>query len=231
MSALLLDDFLSRNPDSLVIITHDRLNIRLAGLLSDSQVVQSLSAQYGNSIWNGVGAVGSAMSSFGQDNPSGKGKFAKVAGAGVNALTSYATSQHTLIGTVKTYEGSGEINLPINLTCFYDWAGNPSFKEVEKWINLMTQPKIYMGGLLGSNLYEPDDLLNLAILNANLFEGKLVNVMIGGWLFATDVFVNSLNKNYLANTNEDGKPMAVQLSFQINPYRQLSAEELTGWLV
>ena len=102
---------------------------------------------------------------------------------------------------------------------------------MEQWINLMTQPKIHIGGLLGSNLYEPDDLLNLAILNTNIFKGKLLNVRLGNWLLATDVFATSVNKNYIANTNEDGKPIAVQLSFQINPYRQLSAEELTDWLL
>lgn len=231
MSALLLDDFITRNPDSLVTVTHDRLGIKLSGILSDSQIVQSLSASYGNSIWGNVASVGQSMSSAGEGNPSKKGRFSKVAGAGLNAVHSYATSQHTLIGTVKTYEGSGEINQPVNMTCFYDWGGNPSFKELEQWLNLMTQPKIYMGGLLGSNLYEPEDLLNLAILNTNIFEGKLLNVRIGNWMLATDVFVTGLNKNYIANTNEDAKPIAIQLSFQINPYRQLSAEELTNWLL
>ena len=231
MNALILDDYIQRNPDSLVTVTHDRLGIKLSGILSDSQIVQSLSASYGNSIWGNVASAGQSLSSAGEGNPSKKGRFSKFAGSGMNVLNSYATSQHTLMGTVKTYEGSGEINLPVNITVFYDWGGNPSFKEVENWLNLMTQPKLNMGGLLGSNLYEPDDLLQLALLNTNIFEGKLLNVKIGSWLLATDVFATSLNKNYIANTNEDGKPIAIQVSFQINPYRQLSAEELTNWLL
>ena len=231
MSSLILDDFLNRNPDSIVIITHDRLNIRLVGLLNDSQVVQALSAQYGNSIWGGAGSVGGSVSNYGSTVGGKKGGFASAMGSTISAMSSYATSQHTLMGTVKTYEGSGELNLPVSMTCFFDWAGNPDMKKVDKWLNFMTQPKVNIGSLLGSNLYEPDDLLELATLNVNLFEGKLLNVMIGSWLFATDVYATSLNKNYLANTDEDGKPIAVQLSFQINPYRQLSAEELTNWLI
>ena len=83
-------------------------------------------AGYGEEIVN-VAAVGQSFTSAGQDNPSKFGKFSKFAGAGLSAMHSYATSQHTLIGTVKTYEGSGEINLPLNITCFYDWGGNPDF--------------------------------------------------------------------------------------------------------
>lgn len=229
--SLILDDYLKRNPDSLVTVTHDRLGIKLAGLLSDAQLVQSLSAGYGNSILENIGTASTALSSFGQGMPGKKGAFARVAGAGLSAAHSYATSQHTLIGTVQTYEGSGEINIPVNMTIFFNWAGNPSLKEVDNWINLLTQPKVYIGGLLGSNLYEPTDLAKLALLNTNLFKGKLINIRLGNWMLATDVYVTSVSKNFLTNTDEDGKPIALQLSFQIKPYRQLSAEELTAWLI
>jgi hypothetical protein len=226
---LLLDDYLKRNPDSLVTITHEK--IRLAGILTDSQLVQSLSATYGNEILGNFGVAGSSLSARGEGMSGKKGAFTRVMGAGMSAAGSYATSKHTLIGTVNTYEGSGEINIPINCTLFYDWAGNADFKGVENSLNLMTQPKIYPGGLMGSNLYEPDDLLALATLNYDLFKGKLLQVRIGEWFLATDVFATSLNKNYITNANEDGKPVAIQVSFQIKPYRQLSAEELTDWIL
>lgn len=233
--SLLLDDYIKRNPDSLCTISHDRLGIKLSGIISDPQLIQSLSAQYGNSMVSNVSSAGGYMQATGDKLDSkGKGKmanFSRNVGSALSMFGSYATSQHTLMGTIKTYEGSGDINLPVNMTLFYGWGGNPEFKEMDKKLNLITQPLIHSGGLLGSNLYESEDLLQLALLNTDLFKGKLLSIRLGSWLLAKDCFMTSLNKNYHTNTNEDGKPIAVQISFQITPYRQLSAEELSSWIL
>ena len=226
MANLLLDDYLSRNPDSLVTITHDRLGIGLTGIISDPQLTQNLSASYGQGVQSAV--TGAAGSLFG-----GAGKLGGILASATSALSSHLTSKHTLMGTVKIYEGSGDVSIPFNIDLFYNWGGNPDYKAMDLQLNLLTQPRVLNDGLglLGSNLYEPSDLLGLIRLNTELLKGKLISVSLGQWFLAKDVFITGISKSASTVLNEEGSPISLRVSFQIEPYRQLTAQELNEWII
>lgn len=224
MSKLLLDDFVSRNPDSLVTITHGRSGVSLTGIISNPELSQTLSAQYGDGAKGLVGKAGSFLS--GKNN-----RFAKGAGMILDGINSYNTSKDTMMGTVKLYEGSGSISMPFNVTIFYDWQGNPGFKDLDLQLNLLTQPKLNPGGLLGSNLYDIKTLTSILATNYNALQGKLIYVTLGDWFRAKDVYITNLVKNSSTILNEDEYPMAMNVTFNIEPYRQLTAQELNEWIL
>lgn len=222
--SLLLDELIDRNPDALVTITHDRLGISLVGIISDPQLVQSLSASYGDGA---KGSVATASSMMGGS----KNKFVRGIGSALEMANKYQTSKSTLMGTLKLYEGSGDISIPFNVQFFYGWHNNPGFKEMDRQFNLFTQPRKISGGFIGSNLYTASELAKTLALNTEALKGRLPNVSLGSWFLATDVYLTSISKNMSTVLNEDGKPAALQVTFQISPYRQLTAEELSNWIL
>jgi hypothetical protein len=239
---MLLQDFINRHPDSLCSVNCSTAGISLTGILSDPYLTQGLSAEYGQGFKGLIGSLGGAMSSTGQGMQNANlaaGKKGGMAGGALDLggqlmsrVGGYATSKHTLLGTVKVYEGSSDISLPISMLVFPDIMGNGGTKSIDLQINKCTQPKILTGDILTSYFYDMSELEKIPTGNGslNFFKGKLPTVALGEWFLAPDVYITNVGKGTSTILDEDGKPIAINWNFQITPYRQLSAEELSDWV-
>lgn len=228
----LLEDYIDRNPDSIVVLTHDspKDTIRLYGLLTTPQLTQSMSANYGQGA---KGLISRAQGMLAGVLPTGGigGAIGGAVGAVGDVYNEYMTGQHTVMGSIKLYEGSEDVTIPINMTLFYNLMGNPSYKEMDRQLNLLSQPNVNELGLFGSNLYETAKLLEVFKLNKDALTGVLPHLLIGSWFHAKDVYVTNINKNHQTVLDEDGKPMAMTVTFNIQPYKQLTAAQLNDWIL
>lgn len=227
-----LKDYRDRNSDSIVTVQHPkRDDIRFEGFFSIPQLTQNLSAMYGQGVKELLGTAGNSMQQ--NSGKAGKGaRFVNMAGMAMNAAHSWQTSQNTIAGTVMLYEGSSTISIPVDMTIFPGFGINPSYKELDLMMNKLTQPKLYADNILGSNLYDSPELWETVLtLDYNALTGKLPMVSIGEWFHAKDVYITNLAKNSSSILDEDGVPAYISVSFNVQPYRQLTAEELNSWLV
>jgi len=136
--------------------------------------------------------------------------------------------KHSVRDSVKAYGVPNEISFSLSMDIIPGKDGNPSsYKEILHQIAKLTQAYFNKDGMYETYLYNELSLKD-RLKDYNAFDGQLISIQIGDWFSGSGFLITSSNVNYSTITDDEGKPLFLEWSITFEPYRQLTAEELSN---
>jgi hypothetical protein len=213
---------LEQFPEYLVIIQNMKDKTTLMGLFEGDEFSYNLGASLGASAANIATDVGKGA---------GKSLVKRMSGEAGEAILGIAESHTTNIAsTLKGYDQGNPTPFSLSLHVFRGSGTNPDkYSEIVRRYSTWTQPKLGLGGIMQSHLYEVTDMDDILTKGADKFKNALISVQIGSWFHAMGLFCESVQPVYSTIVDEDKQPIYLKLQCSFVPYKVLTPEEISEW--
>jgi len=165
------------------------------------------------------------------------GSFTGAVDKGIQGVKNYVTKlvtgeglKTTSIGqTIKTYSSSAVGGFSVSFMCIPGKLSCGSYTDEINKLSKLTLPKSNKG-TMESNLYTTS--LTKQIFKGNdVFKGGLIHVSIGSYFHASGLYCTSTSYEMSEIIDDEGKPLYMNVSLSFSPYRVLTADELSSWIL